>query len=155
MRNGTQMMSGSSNLVGAAEGAGLFKTYLAAATRAGIIDTLGENGPFTLFAPTDEAFGKFTSSTMAKLMAVGNRALLTTIVAYHLAPGKVMFGRFAGKRYRAKTLEGRELRIDGARAEGGVTVNGVHIVRPDIVASNGVLHGIASVLWPKPVREEG
>jgi uncharacterized surface protein with fasciclin (FAS1) repeats len=140
-------------LFDAATRAGSFKNFLAAATKTGLVDTLQRGGSFTLFAPTDDAFGRFPSSTMSKLMAADKAALLTSILAYHLALGASMFSQLVGKRFRTKTLEGRELRIDGVHLGGGVTVNGASIVSADISSSNGVLHGIDRVLWPRFARE--
>jgi uncharacterized surface protein with fasciclin (FAS1) repeats len=127
--------------------------FLAAATKTGLVDTLRGEGAFTLFAPTDEAFGRFPSSTMSKLMAPDKAALFASILAHHLALGRSMFAQLVGKRFRTRTLEGRELRIDGVHLGGGVTVNGASIVLADIPSSNGVLHGIDRVLWPRFARE--
>jgi uncharacterized surface protein with fasciclin (FAS1) repeats len=126
----------------------VFGSFLAAAAAAEIMGVLRSAGPYTLFAPTDTAFAKFPPSTLSKLMRPANRVLLVSILGYHLALGAVLTRSLAGKRYRAKTLEGRDLRID-ARGD-VVAVNGAPVVRPDLIASNGVLHGIDSVLWPKP-----
>jgi uncharacterized surface protein with fasciclin (FAS1) repeats len=136
------------DLADLADREGVFSTFLAAAASADMIGALRSAGPYTLFAPTDAAFAKFPPSTLAKLMRPANRALLVSILSYHIAPGAVRARSLAGKRYRAKSLEGRDLRIDG-RGE-VVTVNGAPLARPDRVASNGVLHGIDNVLWPKP-----
>jgi uncharacterized surface protein with fasciclin (FAS1) repeats len=129
----------------------VFTAFLAAVAAAGMIDILRSAGPYTLFAPTDRAFAKFPASTLSKLMRPANRPLLSSVLGSHLAFGAAPSRMLAGKRYRARTLEGRDLRIDGR--DEVLTVNGAPLSKPDIIASNGVLHGIEHVLWPKPLQE--
>jgi uncharacterized surface protein with fasciclin (FAS1) repeats len=130
---------------------GTFTTFLAAAAAANMMGVLRGRGRYTLFAPTDRAFAKFPPSTLSKLMGESNRTLLISIIGYHLAPGAAMSRALAGKRFRAKTLDGRELRIDGRLDT--IIVNGAGLVMPDLIASNGVLHGVDGVLWPKPMPQ--
>ena len=124
-----------------AVGAGTFKTLAAALTAAGLIDTLKGKGPFTVFAPTDEAFAKIPKAQLAALRA--DKAKLTAVLTYHVVPGKVLAKDVkAGK---VKTVQGSELTVATA---GGVTVNGAKVTATDIVADNGVIHVIDSVVIP-------
>ena len=134
------------DLIDSAERTGRYATFLSAVKLSGLEPTLRSAGPFTLFAPQDEAFEKFPSATMSKLMRPDHRELLTAIVGYHFAQGQVLAARFAGKRITATSFDGRRLRIDGSD---GFHVGGARVVEADVAASNGVLHGIDRVLWPK------
>jgi uncharacterized surface protein with fasciclin (FAS1) repeats len=130
------------DIVDTAVGAGTFKTLAAALTAAGLIDTLKGKGPFTVFAPTDEAFAKIPKGDLDKLLA--DKAKLTAVLTYHVVPGKVMAADVkAGK---VKTVQGSELTLATA---GGVMVDGAKVTATDIVADNGVIHVIDSVVMPK------
>ena len=130
------------DIVDTAVAAGNFKTLAAAVTAAGLIDTLKSAGPFTVFAPTDEAFAKVPKATLDSLLA--DKAALTKILTYHVVAGKVMAADV--KAGHVKTVQGSDL----ARAtEGGVTVNGAKVIAADVAASNGVIHAIDTVLMPK------
>ena len=130
------------DIVDTAVGAGNFKTLAAALTAAGLIDTLKGKGPFTVFAPTDEAFAKIPKADLDKLLA--DKAKLTAVLTYHVVPGAVMAKDVkAGK---VKTVQGSELTITTA---GGVMVDGAKVSATDIVADNGVIHVIDSVVLPK------
>jgi uncharacterized surface protein with fasciclin (FAS1) repeats len=130
------------DIVDTAVGAGTFKTLAAALTAAGLVDTLKGKGPFTVFAPTDEAFAKIPKADLDKLLA--DKAKLTAVLTYHVVPGTVMAKDVkAGK---VKTVQGSELTIATA---GGVTVDGAKVTATDIVADNGVIHVIDSVVLPK------
>ena len=130
------------DIVDTAVGAGNFKTLAAALTAAGLVDTLKGKGPFTVFAPTDEAFAKIPKADLDKLLA--DKAKLTAVLTYHVVAGKVMAADVkAGK---VKTVQGSELTIATA---GGVMVDGAKVVATDIVADNGVIHVIDSVVLPK------
>ncbi len=132
----------SKDIVDTAVGAGTFKTLAAALTAAGLIDTLKGKGPFTVFAPTDEAFAKIPKAQLDALLA--DKAKLTAVLTYHVVPGKVMAKDVkAGK---VKSVQGSELSIGTA---GGVTVDGAKVTATDIVADNGVIHVIDSVVLPK------
>jgi uncharacterized surface protein with fasciclin (FAS1) repeats len=130
------------DIVDTAVAAGNFKTLATALTAAGLIDTLKGKGPFTVFAPTDEAFAKIPKADLDKLLA--DKAKLTAVLTYHVVPGTVMAKDVkAGK---VKTVQGSELTIG---TMGGVTVDGAKVTATDIVADNGVIHVIDSVVLPK------
>jgi len=130
------------DIVDTAVGAGNFKTLAAALTAAGLIDTLKGKGPFTVFAPTDAAFAKVPKADLDALLA--DKAKLTAVLTYHVVPGKVMAKDVkAGK---VKTVQGSEITVATA---GGVTVDGAKVSATDIVADNGVIHVIDSVIMPK------
>lgn len=139
------------HIVGAAQSAGKFATFLMAAKSVGLTETLKRDGPFTLFAPTDKAFEQVPSSTLTKLRLPEHEALLRAVLLFHIAPGQVRAGRFAGSRIRAVSLQGGKLLIDGSD---GIVVSGARVIAPDILASNGVIHGIDRVLWPKHALAE-
>jgi uncharacterized surface protein with fasciclin (FAS1) repeats len=132
----------SKDIVDTAVGAGTFKTLAAALTAAGLIDTLKGPGPFTVFAPTDEAFAKIPKAQLDALLA--DKAKLTSVLTYHVVSGKVMAKDVkAGK---VKTVQGSDLTVATA---GGVMVDGAKVTATDIVADNGVIHVIDSVVVPK------
>ncbi len=130
------------DIVETAVGAGNFKTLATALTAAGLIDTLKGNGPFTVFAPTDAAFAKIPKADLDALLK--DKAKLTAVLTYHVVAGKVMAADVkAGK---VKTVQGSEITV---ATTGGVTVDGAKVSATDIVASNGVIHVIDSVILPK------
>lgn len=130
------------DIVDTAVAAGNFKTLATALTAAGLIDTLKGKGPFTVFAPTDAAFAKVPKADLDALLA--DKAKLTAVLTYHVVPGKLMAKDVkAGK---VKTVQGSEITITTA---GGVMVDKAHVIATDIVADNGVIHVIDSVLMPK------
>ena len=130
------------DIVDTAVGAGTFKTLATALGAAGLVDTLKGKGPFTVFAPTDEAFAKIPKAQLDALLA--DKAKLTQVLTYHVVPGTVMAKDVkAGK---VKTVQGSEITVATA---GGVTVDGAKVVKTDIVADNGVIHVIDSVIMPK------
>jgi uncharacterized surface protein with fasciclin (FAS1) repeats len=130
------------DIVDTAVGAGNFKTLAAALTAAGLIDTLKGPGPFTVFAPTDDAFAKIPKAQLDALLA--DKSKLTAVLTYHVVAGKVMAKDVkAGK---VKTVQGSELTVSTA---GGVMVDGAKVIAADIVADNGVIHVIDSVVLPK------
>jgi uncharacterized surface protein with fasciclin (FAS1) repeats len=134
------------DIVDTAVAAGSFKTLVAAVQAAGLAGTLKGEGPFTVFAPTDEAFAKLPPGTLDELLKPENRAKLTAILTYHVVPGRVMASDVAGLK-SARTVNGQELTIS---AEGGsVTIDQAKVVKTDIVCSNGVIHVIDSVVLPK------
>ena len=141
------------NNVSAAEGktvvavaveAGQFKTLVAAVKAAGLVDTLNGKGPFTVFAPTDEAFAKLPAGTVETLLKPENKEKLVGILTYHVIAGKVMAADV--KTMSAKTVNGKEvaIKVDG----GKVTIGAATVVKTDIAASNGVIHVIDTVLIP-------
>lgn len=133
------------NIVETAQEAGSFSTLLAAAEAAGLVDTLTGEGPFTVFAPTDEAFAALPEGTVDTLLLPENKDQLTSILTYHVVPGKVMSSDLTNG-MMAETVQGESLEI---MTEGGVTVGGVNVTQPDIQASNGVIHVIDGVLMPQ------
>ena len=133
------------DIVAVASGAGSFKTLVAAVKAAGLVETLQGKGPFTVFAPTDEAFAKLPEGTVADLLKPENKEKLVGILTYHVVPGKVMAADV--KTMKAKTVNGQELDIKAA--DGKVTINDAKVIKTDISASNGVIHVIDSVVLPK------
>ena len=133
------------DIVAVASGAGSFKTLVAAVKAAGLVETLQGTGPFTVFAPTDEAFAKLPEGTVADLLKPENKAKLVAILTYHVVPGKVMAADV--KTMQAKTVNGQELAIKVA--DGKVTVNDAKVIKTDVAASNGVIHVIDTVVLPK------
>ena len=132
------------DIVAVASEAGSFKTLVAAVQAAGLVETLQGSGPFTVFAPTDEAFAKLPAGTLQDLLKPENKAKLTAILTYHVVPGKVMAADV--KSMQAKTVNGQsvDLKVSGSN----VTIDGAKIVKTDIAASNGVIHVIDSVILP-------
>ena len=133
------------DIVAVASAAGSFNTLVAAVQAAGLVETLQGPGPFTVFAPTDEAFAKLPAGTLDSLLKPENKQKLVEILTYHVVPGKVMAADV--KSMQAKTVNGRNLAI--AVGSGGVTVNGAKVVKTDVTASNGVIHVIDSVVLPE------
>ena len=130
------------DIVDTAVGAGNFKTLASALTAAGLVDTLKGKGPYTVFAPTDAAFAKIPKADLDALLK--DKAKLTAILTYHVVAGKVMAADVkAGK---VKTVQGSELTVS---TMGGVMVDGAKVSATDIVADNGVIHVIDSVIMPK------
>lgn len=131
-------------IVDVAVEAGNFKTLVAAVQAAGLAETLSGEGPFTVFAPTDEAFAKLPAGTVESLLK--DKAKLTQILTYHVVSGKVMAKDVAGMT-SAKTVEGSNLTV---KAENGkVMINGATVTTANIEASNGVIHVIDTVLIPQ------
>jgi len=133
------------DIVDTAVAAGSFKTLVAAVQAAGLVDTLKGKGPFTVFAPTDEAFAKLPKGTVETLLKPENKAKLQAILTYHVVSGKVMAADVV-KLTGATTVQGQK--IDIAVKDGKVSVDGAHVVKTDIHCSNGVVHVIDSVLLP-------
>lgn len=133
------------NLVEVAAGAKTFGTLLAAAKAAGLADVLAKKGPFTIFAPTDEAFAKLPEGTVAELLKPENKARLASILKHHVVEGRV-YADQAAKLTKAPTINGTELAV--AISKESATIGGANIVATDIEASNGVVHVIDAVLLP-------
>ena len=133
------------DIVDTAVGAGSFKTLVAAVQKAGLVDTLKGPGPFTVFAPTDEAFAKLPKGTVESLLKPENKARLQAILTYHVVAGKVKAADVV-KLTGATTVQGQQ--IDIKVADGKVTVDGATVVKTDIETSNGVIHVIDSVMLP-------
>ena len=133
------------NIVDAAVKAGSFKTLAAALGAAELVDALKGDGPFTVFAPTEEAFSKFPEGTVESLLEAQNRNKLVNILKYHVVSGRI-YSDAALKAGRVKTLEGKEVAV--AANEKGAFVNVANLVATDLDAANGVIHVIDSVLIP-------
>ena len=130
------------NIVDTAVNAGSFSTLVAAIKAANLVDTLKGKGPFTVFAPTDEAFAKLPEGTVDNLLK--DIPLLKKILTYHVVSGKVMAADVT-KLKSAKTVEGSDIKIDASK---GVKINGSKVTTPDVAADNGVIHIIDTVLMP-------
>jgi uncharacterized surface protein with fasciclin (FAS1) repeats len=122
-----------------------FSTLVAAVKAAGLVDTLKGDGPFTVFAPTNDAFAKLPAGTVEMLLKPENKDKLVAVLTYHVVPGKVMSGDLAGKKLSAATVQGSDVDID---ATNGVMVDGATVTTTDIVADNGVIHVIDTVILP-------
>ena len=133
------------DIVAVADGAGKFKTLCAAVKAAGLEETLQGKGPFTVFAPTDEAFAKLPKGTLDDLLKPENKEKLAAILTYHVLPGEVMAADV--KTMKAKTVNGQSL--DVMVEDGKVTVDKAKVIMADVPASNGVIHAIDTVLMPK------
>jgi uncharacterized surface protein with fasciclin (FAS1) repeats len=139
---GAAVAAQAKDIVDTAVAAGNFKTLASALQAAGLVETLKGAGPFTVFAPTDEAFAKVPKDKLDALLK--DKAALTKVLTYHVVPGKVMAKDVkAGK---VKTVQGAELTLATA---GGVTVDNAKVTATDVVASNGVIHVIDTVVMPK------
>lgn len=135
------------NIVETAVAAGQFKTLAAALEAAGLIDALTGEGPFTVFAPTDEAFAKLPAGTVESLLKPENKEKLKAILLYHVVPGNITAKQVVKLNGRTvKTLEGRSFKVN---TMDGVTVDDARVTKTDIQASNGVIHVIDTVLVPK------
>ena len=134
------------DIVDTAIAAGSFKTLVTAVKAAGLVETLKGKGPFTVFAPTDEAFAKLPAGTVENLLKPENKNQLVAILIYHVVSGKVMSKDLAGKNTMAKSVEGGEISVG---ATDGVKVDNAKVVKADIEATNGVIHVIDAVIMPK------
>ncbi len=133
------------DIVDTASEAGTFKTLLAAAEAAGLVDTLRSAGPFTVFAPTDDAFAKLPAGTVDNLLLPENKDQLAALLTYHVVPGKVMAADVQDKGM-AKTVQGDS--VDFSIAGEAVMIDAAKITATDIQASNGIIHVIDSVILP-------
>lgn len=124
---------------------GSFTTLVAALDAAGLVETLQGDGPFTVFAPTDEAFAKLPAGTVENLLLPENKARLTAILTYHVVAGKVTAAEVV-KLDSATTVNGQDVRIQSN--EDGVMVDGASVAAADVMASNGVIHVIDQVILP-------
>jgi len=132
------------DIVDTAVAAGAFKTLVAAVQAAGLVETLKGAGPFTVFAPTDDAFAKLPANAVADLLKPENQAKLQGVLTYHVVAGKVLAADVL-KLKTAKTVQGQEIAID---TTDGVKVDGAKVVKADVLCSNGVIHIIDSVILP-------
>ncbi|TMV08825.1 fasciclin domain-containing protein [Ruegeria sediminis] len=134
------------DIVDTAVSAGSFNTLVAAVQAADLVGTLKGEGPFTVFAPTDEAFAALPEGTVETLLKPENKDQLVAILTYHVVPAKVMSGDIAGKKAQVMTVQGDRLEVN---ARNGVKVEGAEVIQADIVASNGVIHVVDKVLLPE------
>ncbi|WP_368484845.1 fasciclin domain-containing protein [Pseudoalteromonas sp. SD03] len=134
------------DIVDVAAANGSFSTLVAAVKAAGLVDTLKGNGPFTVFAPTDEAFAKLPAGTVENLLKSENKDKLTAILTYHVISGKVMAADVV-KLDSAATVQGQSVNV--TINDGSVMINNANVVMADVKASNGVIHVIDTVLLPK------
>ena len=134
------------DIVDTAVSAGQFDTLVAAVKAAGLVDTLKGDGPFTVFAPTDEAFAKLPAGTVENLLKPENKEQLVAVLTYHVVPGKVMSSDIRNKQLKAGTVQGSKLSIN--TLNGGVKVDEATVVAADIETSNGVIHVIDTVVIP-------
>jgi uncharacterized surface protein with fasciclin (FAS1) repeats len=123
--------------------AGSFKTLVQAVQAAGLVETLSGEGPFTVFAPTDEAFAQIPAETLQAVLA--DKEKLTAILTYHVAPGKLMAADVV-RSTQLQTVQGQSITVS---TEGGVRVDDANVVQTDIEADNGVIHVIDKVIMPK------
>ncbi|MBG6174003.1 putative surface protein with fasciclin (FAS1) repeats [Labrenzia sp. EL_208] len=138
--------AGEKDIVDTAVSAGSFNSLVAAVQAAGLVDTLKGEGPFTVFAPTDEAFAALPEGTVENLLKPENKDQLVAILTYHVVPGKVMSSDIAGKKAEVASVQGDKISVD---ATDGVKVDGAKVVTADIETSNGVIHVIDAVILPK------
>ena len=133
------------DIVDTAVAAGSFKTLVAAVTAASLVETLKGKGPFTVFAPSDDAFQKLPQGVVADLLKPENKSKLQGVLTYHVVSGKVLAADVVNLK-SAKSVQGQELTID---TKHGVKIEGANVVQTDIECSNGVIHVIDTVLLPK------
>ena len=133
------------DIVDTAVAAGSFNTLAAALKAAGLVDTLKGKGPFTVFAPTDAAFAKLPAGTVENLLKPENKDKLVAVLTYHVVPGNVSSGQVV-KMTSAKTVQGGSVKI--STKDGGVMIDGAKVVTADVMASNGVIHVIDTVILP-------
>lgn len=134
------------DIVDTAVAAGSFKTLVAAVQAAGLVETLKGPGPFTVFAPNDDAFADLPDGTVEELVKPENKDKLTAILTLHVMAGKVMAADVAGQTLSPASVNGAALDVDGTD---GVSVNGAMVVSADIECTNGVIHVIDTVLMPE------
>ncbi|CAN5500223.1 fasciclin domain-containing protein [soil metagenome] len=131
------------DIVETAQSAGSFSTLVTALTEAGLVDTLKGAGPFTVFAPSDDAFKKVPASDLEALLK--DKAKLVKVLTYHVVPGLINAEEVV-KHASAKTVEGSDVTIKSG--DGGVTISGAKVIQADIMCSNGVVHVIDTVIFP-------
>ena len=134
------------DIVDTAVAAGSFTTLVAAVQAAGLVETLKGAGPFTVFAPSDDAFAALPAGTVDELVKPENKEKLTAILLLHVLPGAIKSTDVAGKQLDATTAGGNTVHVDGTD---GVTVDGAKVVTADIACSNGIIHVIDAVILPK------
>lgn len=141
----TPALAADADIVDTAVGAGTFETLVAAVGAAGLVDVLKGDGPFTVFAPTDDAFAALPAGTVENLLKPENKEQLVAVLTYHVVPGKVMSNDLVDD-MMAATVQGSSVTID---LDNGVMVDGATVVAADIEATNGVIHVIDAVILPQ------
>ena len=139
-------LAADADIVDTAVGAGTFETLVAAVGAAGLVDVLKGEGPFTVFAPTDEAFAALPEGTVESLLLPENKDQLIAVLTYHVVPGKVMSTDILGQKLEAATAAGIPVAI--VATMGSVMVGGAKVITADIETSNGVIHVIDAVILP-------
>jgi uncharacterized surface protein with fasciclin (FAS1) repeats len=134
------------DIVDTAVSTGMFNTLVAAVKAAGLVDTLKGSGPFTVFAPTDEAFAKLPAGTVEKLLLPENKATLAKILTYHVVAGNAMAADVV-KMKSWKTVAGQDIWVKAK--DGKVLINDANVIKADVGTSNGTIHVIDTVLMPK------
>ena len=143
---GQPLVAHAKDIIGTAQDAGTFAILLQAMKAAGLNEVLMQPGPITLFAPTDDTFAKLPRESLQNLLRPENKEKLKAILTYHLVDGKATSRDFLGKRLEAATMQGGSLLIDATK---GVTVDNAKVIKADIVADNGFIHVIDTVMIPK------
>ncbi|MDW4497776.1 fasciclin domain-containing protein [Sulfitobacter sp. D35] len=138
-------VTGGGDIVDVASSNDDFSTLVAAVSAADLAETLQGDGPFTVFAPTNEAFAALPAGTVDSLLLPENKAQLVEVLTYHVAPGYYPASALAGAQGGVPTVQGGTLRVDGTN---GVKVGNANVITPDVAASNGVIHAIDRVLLP-------
>lgn len=133
------------DIVATAVGAGSFTTLVAAVKAAGLVETLQGPGPFTVFAPTDDAFAKLPAGTVDTLLKPENKDKLVAVLTYHVVPGEVLAADVVGLT-EAPTVNGQKITVNTAE---GVKVDGANVIKTDIRCDNGVIHVIDGVILPR------
>lgn len=141
----TTISAKADDIVDTAIAAGQFNTLVAAVQAAELVDVLKSEGPFTVFAPTDEAFSALPAGTVESLLMPENKDKLIAVLTYHVIPGKIMSADIAGKTAEVKTVQGSNLSVN---ATNGVMVDNANVVIADIETDNGVIHVIDAVVLP-------
>ncbi len=141
----TMADDGPGDIVDVAAGAGSFNTLVAAVQAADLVDTLKSEGPFTVFAPTDEAFAALPAGTVETLLLPENKDQLVSILTYHVVPGKITSDQLPAGRAHVDTVQGSAVTVDTTN---GVKIDNASVVTADVMASNGVIHVIDTVLLP-------
>lgn len=126
-----------------------FTVFLKAMKAADLTATMAASGPLTVLAPTDEAFGRFPRSTLTRLLRPDHQALLRTVLLFHIIPASITSKQWADAKLRVPTMQGGPLSLDGTLERDVLVVNRCRVVQRDLLASNGVVHAIDSVLWPQ------
>lgn len=146
----TEHPAKANDLVACASKDGEFKTFLTAVKAAGLAEKLQSEGPFTVFAPTDAAFAKLPAGTVEDLLKPANKAKLAGLLANHVVPGKIMAADI--KTMKATNVNGEDLMCKVS--DGAVTVNGAHVIKADLLAANGVIHAVDTVIMPAPPKDK-